>query len=170
MNAHDIIIGGVVIGFDAAHQLSQTYEEIGGRALLRKLDGSALLQRNWGKVRTVISGSGRLPEGLSGLDYTASMSIHCMAPKSIWSATNTIILPASRRTDWAPHGYAIVSGRHVRTSVSIATNTATLGTVTGASGYVCAYYPILTVYAEPPRTNFDGRGPDAGWQIVAEEA
>ena len=170
MRAHDIIIGGVVIGFDAAHELSQTYEEIGGRALRRKLDGAAHLQKNWGKLRTVIRGSGRLPEGLSGLDYTSTLTIACMAPRSIWSATTTATLPAARRSDWAPHGYAIVSGRHVRTPISISTNTVTFTAVSGASGYVVAYYPSLTCYVEPPRQEFSGRGPAASWALTAEEA
>lgn len=168
--AHDIIIGGVRIGLQAAYDLTQTYVEIGGRTLRRKLDGSALLQRNWGKLRTVISGRGRLPEGLAGLDYTASMTIDCMAPRSIWGASTAITIPAGRRTDWVPHAYAIVDGEHVRTPLTIAVNACTLTAVSGAQGYLVAYYPSLTMYAEPPRQTFGGRGPSAGWEIVAEEA
>jgi hypothetical protein len=169
MNAHNIIINNVEIGFSAAHQLSQTYEPIGGRSLRRMLTGSAILQHHWAKLKTTISGSGRLPEGLAGLDYSASFDIKCMAPRSIWSATTTATIPASRRTDWVPHGYAIVSGNHVKTAISIATNTVTFTAVSGASGYVVAYYPILTVFASPPSLTFDGRGPVAGWTIEAEE-
>jgi hypothetical protein len=169
MNAHNVIIGGVEISFDAAYQLSQTYETLGGRSLRRMLSGAALLQSSWAKRRTVISGQGRLPEGLSGLDYSASMTISCAAPLSLWSATTSATLPAARRTDWAPHGYAIVNGRHVATPISIATNAVTFTAVAGASGYVVAYYPSLTVYAEPPRHTFDGRGVAIGWEIVAEE-
>ena len=171
MAYHDIVIGGVIIGLDAAHDLTQTYEEVGGRTLRRKLDGAALLQRNWGKIRTVISGRGRLPDGLEGLDYTTSMTIDCMAPRSVWGSSTTIVIPAARRTSgWVPHAYAIVAGQHVRTSLTIATNTCTLTAVTGAQGYLVAYYPSLSMYAEPPRQTFGGRGPSAGWEIVAEEA
>lgn len=171
MFAHNLILGGVEISFDAAHTLEQTYEPLGGRHLMRLSDGSGVLQTAWnGKLRTSIRGSGRLPEGLFGLDYTGSLSLSCMAPVSIWSATTSgPTLPASRRTDWAPHGYAIVGGRHVQTPVSIAANVVTFTAVTGAAGYIVAYYPILTVFAEPPRQNFNGRNPGAGWEIIAEE-
>lgn len=168
---HNFILGGVEVAFDAAHQISQTYEALGGRALLRLADGSAVKQQAWGlKWRTVITGQGRLPEGLSGLDYTASMDLYCMAPLSIWHASATgLTLPAARRTDWVPHGYAVVAGRHVRTPISLSTNAVTFTAVAGAAGYVCAYYPKLTVYADPPRLTFAGRGPVAGWELIAEE-
>lgn len=170
MQAHNLILGGVEVAFDASHQISQTYETLGGRTLLRTLDGTGVLQRQWVKLRTVIRGEGRLPDGLSGLDYSASLTLSCMAPISLWSATPTgLSLPAARRSDWAPHGYAIVAGRQVATPISIATHAVTFTAVAGATGYVCAYYPSLTVYAEPPRLSFNGRGPAAGWEIVAEE-
>jgi hypothetical protein len=170
MNLHNIIIDGVEIGFGAAHQLSQEYEEIGGRSLRRMMNGAGLLQSQWSKLRTIISGSGNRPEGLAGLDYTASLTIKCMAPRSIWSANTTVVLPAARRTDWRPHAYAIVAGQHVPTGVSVSTNTATCTAVSGASGYLVAYYPELTCYAEPPTLRFNGRGVVAGWTLIAEEA
>jgi hypothetical protein len=167
---HNIKIGGVEIGFGAAHQISQEYETLGGRSLRRMMDGAGLLQTQWGKLRTIIRGSGRLPEGLAGLNYAASMTIDCMAPRSIWSANTTVIIPAGRRTDWPPHAYAIVNVQHVRTAHSISTNTVTCTAVSGASGYIVAYYPSLTMYASPPQTSFEGRGPVAGWTLIAEEA
>lgn len=171
MFAHNLILGGVEISFDSAHTLEQTYEPLGGRHLMRLADGSGVLQHAWdGKLRTTIRGNGRLPEGLFNLDYTGSLSLSCMAPVSIWSATTAgPTLPTTRRSDWAPHGYAIVSGRHVATPISIASDVVTFTAVTGATGYVVAYYPTLTVYAEPPRQSFSGRSPGAGWEIIAEE-
>lgn len=170
MLAHNFTLGGVVVSLDASHTLAQTYETLGGRSLRRLLSGAAHLQTTWGKLRTVLTGAGRLPAGLSGLDYTATMTLACAAPLSIWSATTSATLPAGRRSDWAPHGYAVVDGRQVPTGISIATNAVTFTAVSGASGYVVVYYPSLTVYAEPPRLSFDARGAVCGWEIVAEEA
>lgn len=167
---HNFILGGVEVSLNAAHQISQTYETLGGRSLRRMLSGDAHLQTAWAKLRTTISGTGRLPEGLSGLDYSGSLSLSCLAPLSIWTATTSATLPASRRTDWAPKAYAVVDGLQVPTAMTIATNTATLTAVSGASGYVVAYWPVLTVYAAPPRLSFDGRGPVMNWTIEAEEA
>lgn len=169
MNAHNLIIGGVVVSYEASHELSQTYETLGGRSLRRMLSGAGHLQTHWAKKRTTISGSGRLPAGLDGLDYTASMSLSCAAPLSIWSATTSATLPAARRADFAPRGFAIVNGHQVPTPISIATNAVTFTAVSGASGYVVSYYPTLTIYAEPPRLNFDARDVVIGWEIVAEE-
>ena len=169
MKAHNIIIGGIEVSYDASTALDQTYETIGGFATLRTLNGTAIKQTNWTKLRTRISGSGNMPAGLDALDYSASLTIQCAAPRTVGSISNVITLPAARRTDHPPHGYAIVNGRQVRTAVSIATNTATLTTVAGATTYVCAYYPTLTVFANPPQLSFDARGVVAGWTIEAEE-
>lgn len=166
---HDIIIGGVRIGFDAAHELTQTYEKIGGRIAHRMLNGAGVQQVHWTKLKTTIKGVGTRPAGLDGLNYDAAISISCAEPMSIWGASNTITLPASRRTDWTPHGYAIVNGQHQVTGVSVVGNTATLGAVSGAQGYVCAYYPIISVIAQPPQTEFSGRGVVLSWSITAEE-
>ena len=171
MFAHNFILGGVTVAFDAAHQINQDYEPLAGAAVLRLSSGAAVKQTAWdGKLRTTLSGSGRLPPGLDGLDYSASLSLSCMAPRSLWAAATTgLSLPASRRTDWAPHGYAIVNGRQMPTAISIVVNAVTFTAVAGASGYVCAYYPTLTVFASAPRLRFDGRGPVSGWEIIAEE-
>ena len=170
MLAHNIILGSVVISLDASYSLTQTYETLGGRSLRRMLSGAANLQNNWAKKRTVITGSGRLPAGLDGIDYSASMTLYCAAPLSIFSTSTSATLPAGRRTDWVPHGYAIVNGRQVPTGISIATNAVTFTSVSGATGYVVVYYPTLTVYVEPPRLSFNARGVVSGWELTAEEA
>lgn len=172
MNAHDIIIGGLRVAFDSAYQLSQTYEEIGGSTLHRMLDGSGVKQTHWSKLRTVITGAGRYPVGLESLDYSSTITIQCMAPLSLSHASNNVFtLPAARRSDWAPAGFAIVGGRLVRTSCTVVTNTATLGTVSGAQGYQVLYWPTLTVYASRPTQQADGRtGDGRSWTLTAEEA
>ena len=113
MFAHDIKIAGVTLPFDAAWQLSQTYETLGGRALLRTLNGTGVLQSHWSKVRTVIRGQGRYPDALSAVNWAASVSIECAAPLGIHSAGTAVTLPAARRTDWAPFAQAVVDGRTV---------------------------------------------------------
>jgi len=170
MNAHNLIIGGVVIALESSHELTQTYESIGGRSLRRMLNGAGLLQTQWAKRRTSIRGSGRIPPGLDGLNYTASLALSCAAPMSIWSATTSTTLPAARRSDFPPRGFAIVNGHQISTPISIATNTVTFTAVTGASGYVVSYYPTMTVYADPPTQSFDAREIAIEWSLIAEEA
>lgn len=173
MNAHDLVIAGVSIPFDSAWGLSQTYETLGGRALLRTLSGAAVLQSHWAKVRTVVRGSGRYPDALAGVDWSSTFTLECAAPLGIHSANTAITLPAARRTDWAPFGMALVDGRLVRTTISVVVNAATLGAVSGATGYVAYYFPKLTCYAVSagPSRSFDGRvAGNAGWELIAEEA
>lgn len=173
MNAHDIVIGGIRIPLDSAYGLEQSYDALeAGSTVLRMLNGAAIKQTHWSKRRTTITGSGRYPPGLAGLDYSGPLEIQCAAPLIIASAaSNVITLPAARRADWVPAGYAVVDGRMMPVACSVVGNIATLGTLAGAQNYQCMYWPVLTVYATPPRTTFNGRQPSlSGWQIDAEEA
>jgi len=168
---HDLIIGTVRIDLDAAYSIRQTYTEIGGRSLRRMLDGSARLQHHWRRLRTEISGQGRLPAGIANLDTSAAQTIYCMAPRAAYSSSTSVAIPAAdkRRTDWAPHAYAHVDGRMIATPVVASGTSATCTAVAGASGYTVNWYPVLTCYIEPPQTTFDGRGTVAGWTLIAEE-
>ena len=168
---HDLIVGSVKIPLDASYSLEQTYEVIEqGAALLRKMDGSAVRQTAYTKLRSTISGQGKIPPGLASMDFSASFTLYCMAPRSIYSASTTVTLPAARRSDWAPHAYAIVDGRLVKTPISIATNTGTLTAVSGATGYYTDYYPTLSVFSRGPVESFNGRGGGASWSLTCEEA
>lgn len=169
LNAHNLILGGIELGFGAAHGLTQTYETLGGRSQRRFLNGGGHVQSAWAKLRTVISGSGRVPPGLDSLDYTANLTLACAAPRSVSSLTTSITLPASRRTDVRPLAWAVVNGDYQRTGYSLVGNVLTCTAVTGATAYVAAYWPILTVMASPPSASFDARGLALGWELTAEE-
>lgn len=169
-NAHNIIIGGVNIAFDSAYRLNQTYEPLGGVNKLRMMSGALVQQSHWRKTKTVISGSGRYPEGLDAINYDNSLTIQCMAPRSLAGASNVITLPAGRRTDFVESGYALVGDRLVKSTISVAGNVATVGAVAGAIGYQVFYYPVLTCYAGlGVSKQFDGRGTIASWSLTAEE-
>lgn len=168
-NAYDIVIAGLVIPYAAAQQISQSYETIGGRARLRFADGSGLQQTVWTRTRTVISGVGRLPDGLAGVDWDSPVEIQCLAPLAIRAAGNVITLPAARRAAPAPMGHAIVNGRLVPTGLALAGDDATLVAVAGATGYQATYWPVLTCLADPPSRDFDGRGIECRWTLTAEE-
>lgn len=169
MNAHDVIIAGLSVGFDSSHELTQTYESFGGSVTHRMLNGAGVQQVHWRKLRTVITGVGKIPDGLSAVNFDSAVEIKCMAPLSIAGASNVFTLPAARRTDWTPAGYALVDGRLVKSAVVVVTNTATVQTVSGASGYQVLYWPILTCIAQPPSREFNGRGTVARWTLTAEE-
>jgi hypothetical protein len=170
MNAHNIIIAGVSIAFDSSYQISQTYDPLGGVSQRRMMSGALNQQVHWRKRRTVINGSGRYPDGLDSINFDNAISISCMAPLSLSGASNVFTMPAPRRTDFVETGYALVGDRLVKSTVSVVANVATIGTVSGASGYQVFYYPILSCYAGlGVQRQFDGRGTVAGWSITAEE-
>ena len=169
MKPHDIIIAGRRISFDASHALNQSYETFGGVTLHRMLDGAGVQQVHWRKVRTVISGSGPKPPGLDGINFDSAITIECAAPLNLSGASNIFTLPAARRADWAPLGFALVDGTLRAAACSVVGNTATVTTTPGASAYEVSYWPILTVIATPPALDFAARGTVAGWSLTAEE-
>lgn len=95
-----------------------------------------------------------------------------MAPRSIQSASNVITLPAARRVDAAPYGFALDAIGLLRpVGVSVAGNAATLAVWAGAVSYQVLYYPLLTVRAPAGvRVEYDAAGAAAGWELVFEEA
>lgn len=163
-------IGGLVIPVEAAGDIEQTFETIGGSTLLRMMNGAAKKQTHWRKLRTRISGAGWTPPGLAGLDYDVPLLLKSCASRALQSTGNVIAVPAARRTDsgYTPTGFAIVAGRYVPTPLSLASNTATLTAVTGAQGYGVRYWPELTVYAEFSESN-RAMGASWSWQLTAEE-
>lgn len=162
-----LIIAGYVIPWHARHGLAQTYEVIGGRTRGRKLSGAGYVQQHWAKLRTTISGEGSLPAPLAGLDPATSYEISCAEPRVI-AGTASITLPAGRRSDVAPIGYAVLDGLLVETPVSIAGNVASLTAVTGAQHYEVRYWPKFTAHLEI-EAEADVNGAARRWRVVAEE-
>lgn len=92
-------------------------------------------------------------------------------PPSFQAAGRVITLPAARRTDAAPYGFAVDAIGLLRpVAVTVAGNVATLGAAAGAVSYQVLYYPLLTVRApQGPRVQYDAAGAAASWEIVFEE-
>lgn len=167
-----LILGGVIVPLVAGLDLSQTYDQFGGVWTARAMNGAAIRREHWRKLRTQISGSGWIPPGLHALDYSTPLTLSCIAPRMLRSATNSLALPAARRSDtgYTPYAWAVMAdGSAQATPVAMASNTATATAVSGAQAYLFFYFPTLSVYAEPPAERFDPRGAVAGWDLTAEE-
>lgn len=178
MSVRQLIIDGVTIPVYSSVELEQRYGK--RRAAYRATMRSGVLKqrRIWPQtgafLTTTISGRGLIPAGIGedgSIDYDNPIVISCVAPRSILSASNTIVLPAARRTDSGslPYGRALVNDRWQNTPVSIITNTATLTAVAGASQYQCVYFPEITCFADPPSEDHPQRGPSYNWALTAEE-
>lgn len=169
-------LGGITIPLDSViGGLHQTYQQAQPRTLKRKVNGDALLLDGAAsnKLRTRISGRGWVIAGLDGLDYTQVMTLKCIKPRGINSASNVISIPAARRSDteFLPLGFACLSdGQRIPTTIDIVSDTATLGVVSGAVIYQVEYYPQLQVnIVQPPDESFDRSDVNFTWSIVAEE-
>lgn len=172
-------LGGVVVPIESALDFSQTYEPLGGVARLRMMSGALVQQVGWRKLRTTLSGAGWWPSGLEGLDYDSALTLLCAAPRAILSASNAIALPSARRTDagYTPVGHArltggataVGGGELVPTPLTLAADVATLTPVAGATGYQVAYWPVLSVLADPPTMEADLPGAAHRWTLTAEE-
>ncbi len=165
-------LGGVVVPVNAAGDVNIDFEDIGGYTWppLRTMNGTARFQQHWRKLRVRVSGSGVVPAGLAGLDYTAQHTLKSNGTRAVQSVSNVITIPAARRTDtgYAPTGYAVVNGHYRPTDIALVGNVATLTVVTGASGYGVLYYPQLTVNARFA-SGMGEAGARHNWTIEAEE-
>lgn len=167
----DLTIDGIRLPLQVAGEIRQDYEDFGGFGLLRLGLGAAVHQEVWRKTRTTLSASGLIPPGLAGVNWTASHTLGCVAPRSIQAAGNVITLPAARRSDAAPYGFAVDAIGLLRpVAVGLAGNTATLAVWAGAVSYQVLYYPLLTARAPAGvRVEYDAAGAAAGWELVCEE-
>lgn len=142
----NLIIGGVEIPFEASHAINQQYIPQEASNILTFSDGSSAKQTAWsGKTKIVTSGTGHIPLALSAIDFSAAVTMDCVDPIVINSASNIIALPAIRRTDVSSIGYAVVNGRAIKTSISVIGDTATLTPVPDATAYQALYFPRFTV-------------------------
>lgn len=167
----DLMIDGLLLPVHAAGAIEQTFEDFGAFSTLRLGLGAAVHQEVWRKVRTSLSATGLIPPGLDSVDWSQSHTLGCVAARSVQSATPELAIPAGRRSDAPPYGFALMpAGRLVPVAVDVAGDVATLATVAGADGYQVLWYPLMTVIApDGLRTRFDARGAVAGWDLVAEE-
>lgn len=173
MSIANLIIGGITVHRLASLDFQQSYENIGPTKLQRLGDGSGLIQSHgWSKLATSISCAGWAPEGLEGLDWKAAagVSIACVKPRSIRSASNVITIPSARRSDHAVLGFACVGDELVSSPVVVVSHVATITTVSGATGYLVEWLPLITCFSEAGvRTNYDSNGNVYGWTLDAEQ-
>lgn len=168
---HVLTIGGIPLSVESTDAISQSYQAIGGFTTLRTMRGGAIPQRTWRRLSTTISVSdARLLPALHSLDLDAPQLIQCLAPRQIAGTTRAVVLPAARRADIAPYGFAVLpTGFVVPVEGVLAQHTLTLDAVPGAVRYTACYVPEFTAVITEFSEQFDVRGAVAGWQLTAEE-
>jgi len=165
-----LIIAGLSIPIQAGFSLRQTLDPIESKTLLRTKNGGGILQTRWKKLGSTISGSGWLPEGLDAINIGAAISISCIEPLSVASASNIITIPRAFRSDanYTPQGAAVVDSQLMPTPLSLVGSVATLTPVVGAVQYHVVYHPIITGFVTISR-QFDQAQQLHSWTIDIEE-
>jgi hypothetical protein len=172
-------IGTLVMPDLAVAELSQTYTPLRARTVSRFANGSAVVREAWaGKLATDLQGGGPIPSGLLGLDFSAAMTLKCVAEYAIGPQASNVFagVTANRRSDTgaAPYGRALVNGAWVLTPVTWGSggtaNQATLTVVSGASAYQLIIYPSFSAIVDPPTQEWDWNTGDYTWSLHAEEA
>lgn len=165
-------VGSLTIPVHARYSLEQSYEARRAVWQARLANGSMVQRVRWsGKLATTVRGSGRVPSGLVGLDYSAPIDLYCIAGRSISATGTAITIPSTRRTDDGaiPIGRAWVGDTWVETTCAATGTTATLGSVSSATLYQVTYFPKLSCYITPPTEEWQQNG-DHTWTLTAEEA
>lgn len=163
-----IMLGGVPIVLHAgAPTLSE--EPIGGESSVRLSGGSLVSMTHWERMAGSISGSGWMPPGLDGLDYSQPLEFRSTKIKSISGAGLSYTLYGTPRPDVAPWGMALVGEDWVITVCVVTDGAATLTAVPGATAYRVCWMPIYSVKAKRPSETQDSGTATHGWSINWEE-
>lgn len=165
-----LIIAGIPLPIQAGLDIRQTLDPVEAKTLLRTLNGTGILQSRWKKLSSTITGTGWLPDGLDAIDTDAAVSVSCIAPLSVASASNIITIPRVCRTDapYDPHGASIVGMQMIPTPVVMAGSVATLTPVSGATQYHIVYYPVITGFVTIRRQSLDAEQ-EHSWEIEVQE-
>jgi len=150
----NLVIGSVEYPIETLYEFDQSYRKLNAANFRRTADGSGVLRSTWsGKIATSIRGKGWAPGAFDAIALDTTHTIKCAAPLPVTSATTTVTIPASRRTDAdnQPIGFAEVGGLLVYTTITNiadinakSTNDALLAAVSGATGYRVHYTPEFT--------------------------
>ena len=163
-----IMLGGVPIVLHAgAPVLSE--EPIGGEASMRMSDGALVSMTHWERVSGTISGTGWMPPGLHGLDYSQPLELRSTKVQSVTGTGLTHTLRGTPRPDVAPWAQALVGDDWINTPCSVTDGVATVTAVAGATLYRVCWMPIYSVKARRPSETQDSGTASHSWSITWEE-
>jgi hypothetical protein len=173
MSFKTLKIGSLEIPVRAAIDADQTYTQLGGETILRTISGAGIRQETWKRTRTTINGNGWLPAALAAIDTTVSMDVACIAPQALVADVNRqATIPAARRSDAGhlPWAFALMpDGALANTTLTIVGNVATAAAVSGSTGYLIHYFPLLHCWVNRPSQSFSLARAMHTWELIAEE-
>lgn len=164
-----IMLGGVpiVLHAGAPEMASQQLE---GSAVVRMSNGAGVKMTHWaGKAAGSISGSGWMPPGLDGLDFSQALELRCTKQESVTTTATTVILGGTPRPDVKPWALALVRGQWIGTACHYSEGVVTITPVPGALLYSVAWLPVYWVFAAKPRSSLSAGSAAHGWTLDWEE-
>lgn len=165
-----IILGGVPLVLHAGAP-EETIEPLGGSAVLRMSGGAGIKQQHWTKSAGTISGSGWMPPGLDGLDYTLPLELCSTKVQNIVGAGPEFHLDGTPRPDVEPWAQALIGGRDwVKVPCTFADGIVTVPPVPGATMYQASYLPVFSVLTDKPSGSQSSATAAHSWSITWEEA
>ena len=163
-------INDVVVAFESMGEISQRYGWVGGFTNDRMMDGTLDAQETWRKRSTTITAAGWVPAALEGIDWSAPVTVDCVAQVAINSPVASIVLPTARRSDVAPFAFAVsAAGRLVPTDSSLAGDVLTITPVAGAVAYQAVYFPRLVCRSPGHQADHVLTECRLGFELVLEE-
>ncbi len=164
-----IMLGGVPLVLHAGAP-DESVEPIGGNTLLRMSDGTAVKQQHWAKSAGTISGSGWMPPGLDGLDYTQPLELRSTKVQNMVGDGPEFSLTGTPRPDVAPWAQAMIGRDWVAVPCTYADGVVTVPPVEGATLYQASYLPVFSVFANKPGGSQSSATASHSWTINWEEA
>jgi hypothetical protein len=169
-------IDDLVIAPQTLLEFRQEYTELRPLDFRRSADNSGFLRTTaLPKLATTVESTGWIPSGFTSLDRGTTHTLKCAMIRSRDSSTETVTLPAGRRSDIDPIGFAIVDRLAVVTTITNladilagTTDDAILATVGGADSYRVHYWPEITCVILSNTSSGEQDG-DFEWQLEAEE-
>lgn len=164
-----LLLGGVEIVLQAG---APDYSEdvIGGDSVLRLSTGAAVKMTRYQRHAGSISGSGWIPPGLDGLDYSAPLELKSTQVSTVQGAGLSFTLPTDPRTDAAPWAFALVGDELVQTPAATVGRAVTVTSVAGARAYQVWWFPVYSVFARRPSRSQSSGAAVQSWSIDWEEA
>lgn len=164
----EVILGGVPIVLHAGTP-SQSDSPVLGESVIRLGLGSGVKQTHFFKAGGSISGSGWMPPGLDGLDYSQPLELRLTMQRSVTGPGLVFELTSVPRDDVAPWALALVGGEWEPAECTFEDGVVTVVAVAGATLYCVQWMPVYQVFASAPPNSMDPSTATFGWQIDWQE-
>lgn len=168
----DVIFGGLPIVLHAGPP-AQSDAPVLGEAVVRLGLGTATKMTHFFKAGGTISGSGWMPPGLDGLDYSQPLELRLTMQKSMTGPGLVYELTSTPRDDVPPWAMALVGGEWEHAESTFSASVVTVDAVARATMYTVQWMPVYQVFASAPPNSMDpSMDPSTaafGWQIDWQE-